>query len=152
MNTASLSSQTLARGLLSWEAARDCANAGVPICGYAGRVCDSLRTVLTAFAGTAGFRALLARALVLAKAESPAIASVHVREDGTLAGLELTVEGTDGRSAQCSCESGPVLVAHLLDLLIALIGRSLTMRLLSEAWPDATEGIWDSLIEGTNKS
>jgi len=156
MNSASLSSQTLARVLLSREAARDSADAGLPISLHAARVCEVLRTVLTAFAGSAGYRALLARALVLAKADSTVFASVHVSKDGTLAGVEASVEasveGTHGRLSQCGCEDGPVLVAHLLDLLIALIGRSLTLRLVSDAWPDAPVESWNSLIQGAEKS
>jgi len=52
MNSASLSSQTLARVLLSREAARYSADAGLPISLHAARVCEVLRTVLTAFAGS----------------------------------------------------------------------------------------------------
>ncbi len=109
-----------------------------------------MRGVLSIFAGTAGFRALLARALVLAKADSAVLASAHVREDGTLAGFDTVVEGTDESSSRRSCECGPALVAHLLDLLIALVGRSLTMRLVGDAWPDAPAGTWNSVNEGTD--
>ncbi len=120
------------------------------MCVHAVQVCDTLRGALTTFAGTAGFRALLARALVLAKADSTVLASIQVREDGTLAGFDTAVEGKDGDSSQCSCHGGPVLVAHLLDLLTALIGRSLTMRLVGDAWPDAPAGTWISVNEGTD--
>jgi len=121
------------------------------MCVHAVQVCDRLRGALTTFAGTAGFRALLSRALVLAKAESTVLASVQVREDGTLAGLDTIVEGKDGSLPPGGGEGAPLLVSHLLDLLIALIGRSLTMRLVGDAWPDAPAGTWNSVNEGTDK-
>ena len=90
-----------------------------------GRVCDKLRRPLTTLAGAAGFRSLLARALTLAKQESPVIAAWEVNSDGSLRGL-------NGESAQ----SGAVLIAQLIGLMITFIGESLTLRLLHDVWPD----------------
>ena len=90
-----------------------------------GRVCDKLRRPLTTLAGAAGFRSLLARALTLAKQESPVIAAWEVNSDGSLQGL-------NGEAAQ----SGAVLIAQLIGLMITFIGESLTLRLLHDVWPD----------------
>jgi len=87
------------------------------------RVCDKLRRPLTTLAGAAGFRSLLARALTLAKQESPVLGAWEVKPDGSL-------EGLNGEAAQ----SGPVLIAHLLGLMITFIGESLTLRLLHDVW------------------
>ena len=103
-----------------------------------GRVCDKLRRPLTTLAGAAGFRSLLARALTLAKQESPALGSWEVKADGSL-------EGLNGEAAQ----SGAVLIAHLLGLLITFIGESLTLQILHDVWLDLP----DSEINfGRNKS
>jgi hypothetical protein len=90
-----------------------------------GRVCDKLGRPLTTLAGAAGFRSLLARALTLAKQESPVIAAWEVKSDGSLQGL-------NGEAAQ----SGAVLIAQLIGLMITFIGESLTLRLLHDVWPD----------------
>ena len=89
------------------------------------RVCDKLRRPLTTLAGAAGFRSLLARALTLAKQESPVLGAWEVKSDGSLQGL-------NGEAAQ----SGAVLIAHLLGLMITFIGESLTLRLLHDVWLD----------------
>ena len=89
------------------------------------RVCDKLRRPLTALAGVAGFRSLLARALTLAKQESPVLSSLEVKPDGSLQGL-------NGEAAQ----AGAVLIAHLLGLMITFIGESITLRLLHDVWLD----------------
>ena len=89
------------------------------------RVCDKLRRPLTTLAGAAGFRSLLARALTLAKQESPALGAWEIRSDGSL-------EGVNGEAAQ----SGTVLIAHLIGLMITFIGVSLTLRLLHDVWLD----------------
>ena len=89
------------------------------------RVCDKLRRPFVTLAGVAGFRSLLARALTLAKRESPGLGAWEVKSDGSLQGL-------NGEAAQ----SGAVLIAHLLGLMITFIGESLTLRLLHDVWLD----------------
>jgi hypothetical protein len=89
------------------------------------RVCDKLRRPLTTLAGAAGFRSLLSRALTLAKQESPVLGAWEVQADGSLQGL-------NGEAAQ----SGAVLIAHLIGLMITFIGESLTLRLLHDVWLD----------------
>ena len=87
------------------------------------RVCDKLRRPITTLAGAAGFRSLLARALTLAKRESPVLGAWEVQADGSLQGL-------NGEAAQ----SGAVLIAHLIGLMITFIGEALTLRLLHDVW------------------
>jgi hypothetical protein len=89
------------------------------------RVCDNLRRPLSTLAGAAGFRSLLARALTLAKQESPVLGAWEVKSDGSLQVL-------NGDAAH----SGAVLIAHLIGLMITFIGESLTLRLLHDVWPD----------------
>ena len=96
------------------------------------RVCDKLRRPIATLAGAAGFRSLLARALTLAKQESPALGACEVNAAGSLQGLNDEV-----------AQSGAVLIAQLIGLMITFIGESLTLRLLHDVWldlPDAEVG------------
>jgi type IV secretory pathway VirB2 component (pilin) len=113
----------LARRLLAYEAAEaGTAKADTQaVC----RVCDKLRRPLTTLAGAAGFRSLLARALTLAKQEAPLLGAWEVKSDGSLQVLT-------GETAQ----SGAVLIAQLIGLMITFIGESLTLRLLHDVWLD----------------
>ncbi|MDP9049726.1 MAG: hypothetical protein M3O31_03250 [Acidobacteriota bacterium] len=63
--------------------------------------------------------------MTLAKRESPVLGAWEVKSDGSLQGL-------NGEAAQ----SGAVLIAHLLGLMITFIGESLTLRLLHDVWLD----------------
>ena len=95
---------------------------------------EKLRISLTQFAGADGFAALLRRALALASAEAPALHSARVSADGRLEGLEqiATLPGSVARAAAVT------ITAHLLGLLVTFIGEPLTLRLVREAWPEAT--------------
>ncbi len=88
-------------------------------------VCDKLRRLISTLAGAAGFRSLLARALTLARQESPALGAWEVKPDGSLQGLNGEAE-----------QLGAVLVAHLIGLMVTFIGESLTLRLLHDVWLD----------------
>ena len=125
MSISSISSGTrqVAQQLVAFEAATkktpdDVAHATC-------RVCEKLRIPLVTLTGTAGHRALLSRALTLAKREAPALSDVEILSDGSLSGLK-------GDAAQAH----PVLVAYLLGLLVTFIGLDLTMRLVHDIWPD----------------
>ncbi len=88
-----------------------------------------MRTSLGKVAGPEGFAALLRRALALARADAPALRAVNVTADGRLLELEEVANGDHGD------EAANAIVAHLLHLLHTFIGRSLTLRLVRNAWP-----------------
>jgi hypothetical protein len=121
-----------ARGLLAQEAKGN-RSSGTRSPVVFGAVIDKLREPLIVLAGTEVFRSLLSRALVLA--------SVEVR---SLRGLHITPSGSLGRSAALDqlnqkelSAAEIVLLAHLLAMLVAFIGQSLTLRLLQDVWPGA---------------
>ena len=128
----SASMRDLARRLLAVEAASQ--SAADPHGHEAVRVCEKLRVSLTRFAGADGFAALLRRALALARAEVPALHSVKVKPDGSLEGLEELA----AMRATAGAEAAVAITAHLLGLLVTFIGEPLTLRLVREAWPDAS--------------
>jgi hypothetical protein len=82
--------------------------------------------------GNGGFRALLSRALALAGAEVFWLHALHVNADGALEGVEASHARLDPAEF---LEGKVVLLAQLLELLVAFIGTGLTLRLLSEIWP-----------------
>jgi hypothetical protein len=98
------------------------------------RVCEKLRVSLTRFAGPEGFASLLRRSLVLARADAPSLDAVTIKPDGTLEGLEALM--SDNRKGGPEAVVG--IVAHLLGLLVTFIGEPLTLRLVREAWRDAS--------------
>jgi hypothetical protein len=133
MSTAPPALRDFARRLLALEAARD----ETPVVGgrEAVQVCEKLRLPLARLAGVAGFRSLISRAVAMAKAEVPSLAAVQVRPDGSLEGLDGA--GPD-QGVGAGGEAGVVVVAQLLGLLVTFIGEPLTLRLVRDAWPDAS--------------
>ncbi|MCZ8097578.1 MAG: hypothetical protein O9972_06645 [Burkholderiales bacterium] len=105
------------------------ADADVPA---AFRTIDKLGSHFSMLMGRGGVQALHARALVLATAEVPWLASVRVVEDGKLEGLaaaRATVDAADFSEGEI------VLLAQIIRLLVAFIGPALTLRLISQLWP-----------------
>lgn len=97
------------------------------------RISEKLRISLIRFVGADGFTALLRRALVLARADIPWLEAVKVTLDGRLEGIgEFPAEAGTG------VEAVTAITQHMLDLLVNFIGESLTLRLLRDAWPDAS--------------
>ena len=95
-------------------------------------VTDKLRPQLAILMGSGGVRALLARALALTTTEVSWLSAAQVNADGDLEGLEAS--GLQVSAAEF-LEGRVVLLAHLLGLLVAFIGPSLTSRLVGEIWP-----------------
>jgi hypothetical protein len=100
----------------------------------AAQVFEKLRVTLIRFAGAEGFTALMRRALNLTKAEFPVFEGVTVGTDGSIQGLRVVSASTPGEAAKATT----ALTSHLLELLVAFIGEPLTLRLVSDAWPDSS--------------
>lgn len=101
----------------------------------AGNVCGRLGALLSKLAGAAGYHSLLSRAVALAKAEVPTLATLHVMPDGTLIGFYEARARTEKDEF---ASSEVMLVAQLLGLLMTFIGEPLTLQLVKEAWPAIT--------------
>ncbi len=100
-------------------------------------MCEKLNLPLSKLVGETGSRALLARALTLAKREAEVLSPVKVTGDGDLEGWNGQAEG-----------ASTVLVGHLLGLVVTFLGEALTLRLLNDVWPDRT--ISDVSLSGRN--
>lgn len=97
------------------------------------RIYEKLRPQLVTLMGDGGCRALLTRALALAKAEVPSFRVVRVHADGT---LEVSNETRPPIDPKHLAAGSVVLLAHLLGLLVSFIGAPLTLGLVREVWPD----------------
>ena len=124
MNSTTPAIQDLARRLIALQAKCNTgSNAGR---SEAVRVCEKLRVPLAKFLGIDGYRSLMARALAMAKAETPSLEPVQLQLDGSLDGIDLK-----------DAEAGVVVLVHLLGLLVTFVGERMTLRLVLEGWPDA---------------
>ena len=140
MNTITPGIQELARRLIAIES-RQNPSAG-PV-GAALKACEALRGLLAKFVGVVGYSSLLSRALAMARSLSPSLASVRVRPDGSLEGFVETEQGQDE-------DAGAIVLAQLLGLLATFIGEPMMLRIVHDAWPDATraEAETDRIGEG----
>lgn len=123
-----LQSRELAQRLVAYQlAAADELEANEPVVL---QVSEKLRRRLSTFAGAQGFRSLLSRALVLAKAEVPAINGMRVKPDGSLDGFREIKDLVQAEAV------GIEILAQLLRLLFTFIGQRLTLNLVVDEWPD----------------
>jgi hypothetical protein len=122
--------RTLAQSLIAEERRADRHSAIASRAAF--RVGEKLRAPLCTFAGAAGFRSLLSRALVLARADAPLLAGVQIAADGTfLYSPEMEAQAGSAEAVQ----AGAALVDQLLALLTTFIGEALTLRLVHDVWP-----------------
>src|SRR5688500_6080770 len=130
-NRATPKLKQLARRLLAYELeSSKPADAKDPAAFH---VCEKLRARLGRLLGANGFRMLLTRAKALAGAEVPWLLALQIKDDGSLAGLD-ELEGKF--KTQTAAEGEVVLVAQLLSLLVTFVGEELTLRFLSDIWPE----------------
>ena len=103
------------------------------------RASEKLRSPLAAISGINGFRSLLSRALALAGEEVRWLRAVHIKGDGSLEGPTNTSQ----LDTEDIAEGEVVLMAQLLGLLVAFIGKPLTVSLVREAWPKLSLNVLD---------
>lgn len=142
MSTVSPQMRNLAGRLLAYESAQAKPSDGR--LGDAMKVCEKFRVHLPKLVGIGGYRSLLTRALALAKAEVPSLGLLQVRTDGSFEGFD---EMERDQALEATGNGGLVLAAHLLGLLETFIGRSLTLRLVRDAWPNVPLEELDSSTE-----
>ena len=96
------------------------------------RVATKLSAGITLLVSSEGYRALLGRALYLARAEYAILDGVRVgTSDVYLEGLRETGAAYDAVAA---------FLAHVIALLARFIGDDLTANLIRQRWPDAPLG------------
>jgi hypothetical protein len=117
----------LARSLVACEA--DTSAAVLETEPASVRVYERLRRQLGSAVGVEGFQALAARALALAKSESPQLSAVRLTADGGLHGIgEVESQADWGQDG----EFGIILIAQLLGLFLTFLGEATTLRLVED--------------------
>ena len=128
MDSLPASIRAWAQRLLAMEAAKSASDAnGHEIL----RVLEKLRSSLTQLVGPDGFVSLMRRALALARSEFPSLKVASVTGEGRLEGIE-----DPAGDAKSNLEAATAIIAHLLGLLVTFIGEPITLRLMSDVWPD----------------
>ena len=139
MNRVTPQMRAMATGLIAYESNHSKTSERKNPLGF--HVCEKLRPQLATLMGNGGFRALVTRALALAKEEVPWLQHVQVKPDGSLEVVnEVNAQISKGQIA----EGRVVLLAQVLGLLVAFIGEGLTLQILREVWPKALvkDGFW----------
>ncbi len=114
--------------LVWWGAASGDTDSAEEVAAVTERVCIQLRAGLGRWIGTMGYRALLHRALALARAEHPALAglSCHGGDEEMIAAAVRTHGSAEVAAGMVA------LVAILVDLLGRIIGEDMAVRLVEE--------------------
>ena len=94
-------------------------------------VVGKLSPRVTVLVTEAGYRALLTRALHLARAEFPLLDGVQIGIPGAY------IDGARVEGGGASEDSFVALIGTLIALLATFIGDDLTDNLIRDAWPDA---------------
>jgi hypothetical protein len=125
----------LARRILEQEAGES--SAAAASAAAVETVCQRLKDHLVDLLGSGGISALLRRALHLSHRDSPLLAGVSAsgEPDVCFIGLaESLAASTDAEAAAAAA----AVVAHVLDLLVTLLGEELGMKPIRKLWPQAT--------------
>ncbi len=102
--------------------------------------CRRLKDDLIDLLGRGGVSALMGRALNLAKRERPLLAGVTLdtESDACFTGLaDAVAAGTDEEAAAAAA----AVLAHLLGLLIILVGEELGMQPVHKFWPHVASSV-----------
>jgi hypothetical protein len=122
--------QELAQWLLRHESSAEAGRPGGPL-DSTEQVLRRLSPGVTALVTTAGYRALLARALHVTKAQFPFFAGVHLSTG------DAFIEGPQVVPGEPNDIGFAEFVGNLITLLATFIGDDLTNNLIRRAWPDA---------------
>jgi hypothetical protein len=97
-------------------------------------VCRAMGDYLKDLVGPRGVVALMARALSLAKREHPLLASVTLGT-GPSTRFSGLAEALASVSAEDAAAASSSILAHLLGLLILLLGNELGLQPVRKLWP-----------------
>lgn len=99
--------------------------------------CRRLKDHLIDVLGSGGVSALLSRAVHLAQRENPSLAGVAVGGEpgGCFTGL---AESLAARTDEETTVAAATVLAHVLNLLVVLLGEELGMKPVQKLWPQET--------------
>ena len=127
MTQRSAAATEVARGL--WQRAVGDSTTPEDVAVAATRMCTELRAGLTRWVGAMGYRALIDRALLLARAEHPALGGLSCH-----GGDEPVITAAVRAHTAAEVTAGMVvLVATLIDLLSRIVGEEMAVELVNQA-------------------
>ena len=112
-----------------WERAVGDSGAPEDVAVAATRMCTELRVGLTRWVGATGYRALIDRALLLARAEHPALGSLSCHGGDE----PVTTAAVQAHSAAEVATGMVALVATLIELLSGIVGEEMAVELVNQA-------------------
>jgi hypothetical protein len=136
--------QKLAQRLIEHEATKT-GNPDEPVKAIES-CCQRLHDRLDRLIGAGGFRALLNRALYLAKKKYAWLEGVGIEDDPGCEFKDLR-EAVKGKKPVTVNEACTLILANVIWLLVTFIGEDITIGLIQEAWPDVTIDIAASSSE-----
>jgi hypothetical protein len=98
-----------------------------------GRACQALHGRLAPLVSSAGFDALIGRAVKLAARDFPFLAVLNAPTICSADGLRQAVEGRESREV---ADALVAIFANLIWLLVIFIGENLGLRKVREVWPE----------------
>lgn len=129
------------RDLANWLLAQEVHDPAEPkaLQDAAERACQKLSERLTRLVTLAGYQALVARAVHLARGEYPFLEGVRPgsTSDVCLDGLQIQIETVDTATLHDGLTE---VLAGVIGLLVTFIGEDLALRLVRDVWPDAPFG------------
>ena len=111
-----------------WQDAVGDSNTPEDVAVAATRMCTGLRVGLTRWIGAMGYRALIDRALLLARAEHPALGSLSCPGEDE----PVTTAAARSHSAAEVAAGMVALVSKLVELLGRIIGEEMALRLVEQ--------------------
>ena len=112
-----------------WARAAGDTNTLEEVAAAAERTCTQLQAGLARWVGTEGYRALIDRALLLARAEHPALGSLSCHGGDE----PVTTAAVRAHSAAEVTAGIVALVATLIDLLSRIVGEEMAVELVNQA-------------------
>lgn len=98
------------------------------------RVFTKMKIDLSHLVGAGGASALVRRALAQAQRERPLLQGVAFNPDRGLEGVEEALAGAEAGDVEAAAAA---VFAHLLELLVSLLGSDLGLRPVRKHWPGA---------------
>ena len=112
-----------------WEGAVGDSGAPEDVAVAATRMCTELRAGLTRWVGAMAYRALIDRALLLARAEHPALGSLSCHGGDE----PVTTAAVRAHSAAEVATGVVALVATLIELLSGIVGEEMAVEIVNQA-------------------
>ena len=112
-----------------WQRAVGDSNTPEDVAVAATRMCTELCAGLSRWVGAMGYRALIDRALLLARAEHPALSSLSCHGGDE----PVTMAAVRAHTAAEVTAGMVVLVATLIDLLSRIVGEEMAVELVNQA-------------------